>query len=441
MTSSGVYKPVATNEAVLWDHVQQLIGNASAEQEWGRQLNYSTFADANVFYLTVRNQGTGGKHITALRSTDAATIFTVTDAGVTLTTLAANAITTGTLSASGQITSTVATGTAPFVIASTTKVANLNVDLLDGLDSTDFATAAHHHDATYVNVTGDTMTDALTISRSGAGNDQALFLKHNPAVGQFGLGATNAADPSLVARDNSGNQMLTINPSGATYAIDVNPEGVVLGALNAARFTGDVLITTNLGVTNINQTGTLLGTTRAAIGASAFSGAEELRVVGQTRLEGEVTITTGGANITGGIVLASSGNIDGNGGTAGQIRIGAVIVNASSLDGSEELLVNGQSRLKGGVEVTTGGVDVTGNSTFKSQVAFQDPTTFTDTVSVTGANINLSTALVNFDAGSNTPFEEPIDTAGVDHVDFDGYIEAQHDGATIYIGYWSSPPP
>lgn len=39
-----------------------------------------------------------------------------------------------TMSATGQITSTLATGTAPFVITSTTKVTNLNVDLLDGSD-------------------------------------------------------------------------------------------------------------------------------------------------------------------------------------------------------------------------------------------------------------------------------------------------------------------
>lgn len=39
-----------------------------------------------------------------------------------------------TVSATGAITSTLATGTAPMVIASTTKVANLNVDLLDGTD-------------------------------------------------------------------------------------------------------------------------------------------------------------------------------------------------------------------------------------------------------------------------------------------------------------------
>lgn len=39
-----------------------------------------------------------------------------------------------TLSATGAITSTLATGTAPLVVASTTKVANLNVDQLDGAD-------------------------------------------------------------------------------------------------------------------------------------------------------------------------------------------------------------------------------------------------------------------------------------------------------------------
>jgi len=39
---------------------------------------------------------------------------------------------------SSQLASTVATGTAPFSIASTTKVTNLNADLLDGLSSADF---------------------------------------------------------------------------------------------------------------------------------------------------------------------------------------------------------------------------------------------------------------------------------------------------------------
>ncbi|MES2346311.1 MAG: hypothetical protein V4641_01950 [Pseudomonadota bacterium] len=53
------------------------------------------------------------------------------------TTIGATTASTGkftTLSASGQITSTLATGTAPLVVASVTKVANLNADLLDGTD-------------------------------------------------------------------------------------------------------------------------------------------------------------------------------------------------------------------------------------------------------------------------------------------------------------------
>jgi hypothetical protein len=48
------------------------------------------------------------------------------------TTAASGAFTT--VSASGQVTSTLATGTAPLAVASTTKVSNLNVDLLDDGD-------------------------------------------------------------------------------------------------------------------------------------------------------------------------------------------------------------------------------------------------------------------------------------------------------------------
>lgn len=46
---------------------------------------------------------------------------------------------------SAQIKSTVATGTAPFVIASTTAVTNLNADLLDGKHASSFALSDHTH--------------------------------------------------------------------------------------------------------------------------------------------------------------------------------------------------------------------------------------------------------------------------------------------------------
>lgn len=51
--------------------------------------------------------------------------------------------TTNLLVLGGQLQSTLATGTAPFIIASTTLVTNLNADLLDGIDSASFALLAN----------------------------------------------------------------------------------------------------------------------------------------------------------------------------------------------------------------------------------------------------------------------------------------------------------
>lgn len=53
-------------------------------------------------------------------------------------------LTTGARSLTGQLTSTVATGTAPFVVASTTQVTNLNSDKLDGYDAAAFPRKAEN---------------------------------------------------------------------------------------------------------------------------------------------------------------------------------------------------------------------------------------------------------------------------------------------------------
>ena len=55
--------------------------------------------------------------------------------------------------------STVASGTAPFIVVSSTVVGNLNADMVDGLHLSDF-------DGRYVNVTGDTMTGDLTMNNT-----------------------------------------------------------------------------------------------------------------------------------------------------------------------------------------------------------------------------------------------------------------------------------
>lgn len=55
--------------------------------------------------------------------------------------------------------STVASGTAPFIVVSNTVVGNLNADMVDGFHLSDF-------DGRYVNVTGDTMTGDLTMNNT-----------------------------------------------------------------------------------------------------------------------------------------------------------------------------------------------------------------------------------------------------------------------------------
>ncbi len=61
----------------------------------------------------------------------------------TLSSLAVTGNTTaGNVNVTGQLISTVSTGTSPLIVSSTTKVANLNADLLDGYDSASAATAS-----------------------------------------------------------------------------------------------------------------------------------------------------------------------------------------------------------------------------------------------------------------------------------------------------------
>ena len=89
-----------------------------------------------------------------------------------------------TLSATGAITSTLVTGTAPLVIASTTKVANLNVDQLDGADwaspaaigSTTPAAGAFTTLSTSGNLGVGTASPAAKLAVVGTGYSPAITL-------------------------------------------------------------------------------------------------------------------------------------------------------------------------------------------------------------------------------------------------------------------------
>jgi hypothetical protein len=86
--------------------------------------------------------------------------------------------------------STQTTGTAPLTVASTTAVANLNADLLDGNHSSAFAPASHNHDA------GNITTGTLAVGRGGTGTT-SMTNGGIPFGNQGATGFSYSAAPSL----------------------------------------------------------------------------------------------------------------------------------------------------------------------------------------------------------------------------------------------------
>ena len=76
----------------------------------------------------------------------------------------------GNITMSGQLTSTVARGTAPFIVVSNTVVGNLNADMVDGLHLSDF-------DGRYVKKSGDTMTGDLAMDAN-----KGFYIPHGTRV-------------------------------------------------------------------------------------------------------------------------------------------------------------------------------------------------------------------------------------------------------------------
>lgn len=91
-----------------------------------------------------------------------------------------------------QLQSTIASGVAPFIVASNTVVSNLNADLLDGQHLSDL-------DGRYVNVTGDTMTGDLTMNNTKGFNIgcSTRVVKNSGAWIHGGADAASPTDANL----------------------------------------------------------------------------------------------------------------------------------------------------------------------------------------------------------------------------------------------------
>lgn len=129
------YSVIYASNSIGTNNNQDWITSTAGTGKWEEYLRYAkcgntgTFSSAGHVYLS----GPSGAVTWYLASCNAYEINTsgiadwYQNGGTVVGNISAN-----------RYTSTVATGTAPLTVSSTTKVANLNADLLDGLESTDF---------------------------------------------------------------------------------------------------------------------------------------------------------------------------------------------------------------------------------------------------------------------------------------------------------------
>jgi len=160
------------------------------------------------------------------------------------------------VSASGQVTSTLATGTAPLVIASTTKVANLNVDQLDGADwaspgaiggttpaAGSFTTLSANSTATLAGVDAGKSSggDYLNISGQTAGSGP-LSVAYNQATNAY---TPYTLDSTTFTWRSSGTPVLAATSTGLAVTgalsatLPVPSAGLAITANNTTDTGGD----------------------------------------------------------------------------------------------------------------------------------------------------------------------------------------------------------
>lgn len=354
---NAVYQPLPVNQPVDVERINGIIGAESGWEDFGTRHVYDQWADPTDAPVYVRNTG-GGPGIDVDRLTvedltvtddlvvgDDATIngdllvlgdYDLRGNGVlgnasTSDTLAINAITTingalvanaaSTFNAPAQFTSTLSAD-------STVNLGNGDADAITVIGLTTYRNAANtltqmEIDAANNRVivgSGTPLPNDTTPSLHVVGklymapttaSDDVLHIRRDPAATTgFSLGLSST--PTLIVKDTAGTQVATFGRASDTYQFIINGDGNV-----ADDFTVDGDIFSG----------------RVAVGAAAFSGSEEFRVVGQSRLEGAVDITTGNLTLSSGGISVTGGSSVFNAGVS--ITSGGIAaIGASSVTGT-----------------------------------------------------------------------------------------------------------
>jgi hypothetical protein len=302
----------------------------------------------------------------------------------------------GAVTLTGQLTSTVATGTAPFVIASTTAVTNLNADLLDGNHASAFYLASNpsgYASGTVTSIatagsvsgltlTGGTITTSGTITLGGtlsvAGSNfgsqtaNTFLAAPNGSAGNPTFRTIVAADIPTLNQNTTGSagsvvQSITFNNIGSGVASGTTYNGSTARTISYNTIGAEPTLTKG----NLTATGPIsLSATRQVIG-------------------GAVTITHDNSGVTAG----SYNNVTVN--ATGHVTAGSTVAYLTTQNTSKNIVANSNTATADAV-ATNGNVHINHleNSTVTSahRISGSGATTVTSDAS---GNITISSTDTN----------------------------------------------
>jgi hypothetical protein len=302
--------------------------------------------------------------------------------------------------------SNVTTGTAPFTVASTTKVTNLNADLLDGFST---ATAATANTVVIRDADGSFSANVVTATLSGAATTAGTV--------------TTAAQPNITSVGTLSSLAVTGNGTfgnvyanaGTIGALTLKGEGGNISNVTAGNITGQVANALVAGTVytnaqpNITSVGTLSSlSVTGNVSAGNVSGTlltGTLATAAQPNVTsvGTLTVLDVNGNITAANITANTGVFTGNGSGLSQLAGGNVTGQVGNALVASTVYTNAQPNITS--VGTLSSLAVTAN------VAAGNLTT-TGVLSVTGTGV--SSIAGNLDMTSNNIINLATPVAGTD---------------------------
>jgi hypothetical protein len=280
-----------------------------------------------------------------------------------------------TLHATGQITSTVSTGTAPLVVASTTQVANLNAATAGAAGSLSGASALPNGTTATTQTAGDNTTkvatDAFVLANAGSGGSATLGANTFTGTQTAPAVATNGSGAGTYAQSNAAGTATTTWTAGATTSNTIAgfATAPVSGDLLDCITTGTVCQLTDAGipassVTTASNTQTF---TNKSISFGQVTGTPSTT---QVPVQSLTTLGSGAATLSAGVLNVPTPS--GSGGSLPSSTNGQTFASSGTTPVATSQVLVGGTTGAGGIGI--GGVEV-------------DSTMYVDTFEPTGAAV------------------------------------------------------